>query len=433
MKLSTIICTYLYETFKELTLSIKALEDALLTSLESIYVIARKVLYLATKTIKVFIDGCRDVLEAIFSNINALIDPLLDSTICTNMFKCDFIKLYLLNEDSVIGRSIRSKIGEDVADALLKAKTDYENFKEAICSNISYDSLVDIIIGVLEELYAKAKEYRNILAGYLQSIYEAINNYLDGCYAAKLIDLLEHILSLADCVLDESELCASVDTANSYYQNVLSKFKLFRDVTGRYTISPEYRDKCTATGKLYLAKLDSIINQVESGIAFTNNSRTNALVSKSFDLSTVIMGTVEGVCTGRASKIPVYKWASTTLKTLATAIKNIVSSTGSGYGEILSCITFEQDGIYYKYGTLEQVLLEIEASESEEVSLVSNRSLDRSEMQAMKSAVVIGDKVYSLAKATDLYIEGSDTEVCEYYSKINKFKDLMSTGSYLIA
>lgn len=416
MKISTIICTYIYETF----LTIK-------TALEVAQASAEKVLDTLYGIVKLSLSSVRELLDPIIKIIRSSISSLMkdlgafwlgdfsDTKMCKNLYNCEFFRDYLLNPDSIFSKGVRGILGLEGNDRFSRVQTelheitrDFQRFKEQICSGISLEFTISAITGLFQSFLAKVNKWLRWLRRKVDAVYRFLSDYLSTLKRLGVFDLLDQLKAMFDCILDETELCTSVESAESYYRAFTDKMKLYCTSANDWIIKPDYVKMCTGFMEGKIDELSDLSTKLENGLRLFVNPTNVHPTSDCLNLAAHITGTVDFIKTGRASSIPVYKYCKTTIGDIVTAWKGETREKKyNTFNELLSDLRFERDGIY-----VGRDKLSID-SDGKEFSMTVDESVDISNMSR---PIVVGDNVYSSSMVLYSYLK-RDEEISTYMSR----------------
>lgn len=428
MNISTIICTYIYETF----VTIK-------TALEVTQAAADKILDLIYGIVKLALVSVREILNPVLRVIAASITSLMkslgalwirdfsDSKLCKDLFKCDFFTNYLLNPDSIFSKAVRGMFGLDGSDRYSRVQNelymivqDFKKFKEQICSGVSLDLTLSAITGLFQDFMAQVNKWLRWLRRKVDAVYKWLRYYLDSLKRWGVFDLLNQLKAMFDCILDQTELCASVESAASFYRAFTDKMKLYCTKANDWIIKPNYERMCTSFMQGKIRELEYYANAIENGLKLFVNPSNVKPTTDCLNLSGHVVGIAKAVWTGDPMQIPVFKYAKLKMDALHDAWYGVEDKpTYHSIDELLSDLRFERDGVYVK-----NIRLEIEESESDELVMSMNETPDAS---YMTSPILIGENIYSGAYAMSSFKTGRDMDIVNYFNEYNVgYTDLLN-------
>ena len=421
MNVSTIICTYIYETFVTIKTALEVAQAAADKILDTIYGIVKLMLYSIREVLNPVIKLISSSITSLMKSLDFLwIRDFSNTKMCQNMYNCEFFRDYLLNPDSIFSKGVRGLFGLDGDDRYSRVQSelqsitrDFQTFKEQICSGISLDFTLSAITGLFQSFLAQVNKWIRWLRRKVDSIERFLRYYLDTLKRLGVFDLLDQLKAMFDCVLDETELCTSVESASSYYRAFTERMKLYCSRANDWIIKPAYEDMCTAYAKSRIDELADISRKLENGLRLFVNPSNVHPTSDCLNLAGHIKGIGKAIVTGKASCIPVYKYCKTTMEDLIAAWKGS-SGDRSKYKTVdtlLDDLHFERDGVY-----VGDTKLDITQSESEELSM----ELDESYLgDTMKKAILVGNKIYSSAYSLMSFVTNKDFDIVNYFNGYN--------------
>lgn len=427
MNVSTIICTYIYETFVTIKTALEVAQATADKILDTIYGLVKLALWSVREVLDPVIRLIRNSITSLIKSLGPLwIRDFSDSKMCQNLYNCEFFRDYLLNPDSIFSKAVRGMFGLDGSDRYSRVQAelheitqDFQRFKEQICSGISLDFTLSAITGLFQSFLAQINKWLRWLRRKVDAVYRFLRYYLDTLKRLGVFDLLNHLKAMFDCILDETEICTSVETANSYYRAFTSKMKLYCTRANDWIIKPEYEEMCTAFMRGKIEELKGLCDKVENGLRMFVNPSNVHPTSDCLNLAGHITGIGRFLATGNASSVPVYKYCKTKITAIIDAWNGTSPSQQySSVDMLLSDLRFERDGIYVKSRRLA-----IDPSSDEELSL----NLDGSEdVSSMNEPILIGDEVYSASYALYRFKAG-DRDAVNYFNEFNvAYTDLVN-------
>lgn len=415
MNVSTIICTYIYETFVTLKTALEVAQAVADKILDTIYGIVKLMLFSIREVLNPVINLIASSITSLMKSLDFLwIRDFSNTKMCQNMYNCEFFRDYLLNPDSIFSKAVRDMLGinGDVQRELHEITRDFQAFKEQICSGISLDFTVSAITGLFQSFLSQMNKWIRWLRRKVDAIERFLRYYLDTLKRLGVFDLLDQLKAMFDCVLDETELCTSVESASSYYRAFTERMKLYCTRANDWIIKPAYEDMCTAYARSKIDELSDIVRKIENGLRLFVNPSNVHPTSDCLNIAGHIKGIGKFVMTGKASCIPVYKYCKTTMEDLIAAWKGS-SGDQTKYNTVdmlLDDLHFERDGVY-----VGNVKLDIQNSESDEYTI----ELDETNEADTKKGILIGNKIYSSAYSIFSFWYKKDFDIVNYFNNYN--------------
>lgn len=429
MNVSTIICTYIYQTFVTIKTALETAQAVADKILDTIYGLVKLALWSVREILNPVVKVIRSSITSLMKSLSFLwIRDFSNTEMCKNLYNCEFFRDYLLNPDSIFSKAVRGLVGLDgndrysrVQEEIHEITQDFQRFKEQICSGISLDFTLSAITGLFQSYLAQINKWLRWLERKVEAVYRFLRYYLDTLKRLGVFDLLNQLRAMFDCILDETELCTSVETASSYYQAFTAKMKLYCTRANDWIIKPDYEDMCTAFMKSNINELTDICNKLENGLRLFVNPSNVHPTSDCMNLAGHITGFGKFLVTGKASNIPVYKYCKTKMTDIINAWRGTPGGQSGEYQNVdllLSDLRFEREGIYVK-----DTRLAIDPS-GDEISM----SLDGTEdTSSMSSPIIIGDNVYSASYALYGFMTKTDDAAVNYFNEYDsRYSDLIN-------
>ena len=419
MNISTIICSYIYQTFVTLKTALEVTQAAADKLLDTIYGIVKLALWSVREVLSPLIKTIRAMVTDLMKGLPAfMIADFSKTAFCEDLFKCDFFREYLLNPNSIFSKAIKDMfdIDEDDRAARVQAElhqiyTDYKVFKEQLCSGVSLDFMLSAITGLFEDFLSQVNKWIRFLRRKVDSVYKWLKSYLDFLKRHGVYDLLNEIKAMIDCAFEHSGFCAHAESAASFYQSMLNKLNLYCNIANEYIVKPDYEEMCTGFMKGKIKELEDIGNKLENGLRLFVNPSNVRPTSDCLNLAGHIKGIAKFAMTGKASNIPIYKYCKTTINDLIDAWKG--TSNKKEYhtlDAILEDLVFKYDGVY-----VGDEKLDLQGS-GQEATITLDEGMDK---RTMNRAIIINGQIYSAAYALQAYYEKSDPDVVRYFDSYN--------------
>ena len=419
MNISTIICSYIWETFKTLKEALETIQSAADKLLDTIYGIVKLALWSVREVLNPLIKTIRAMVVDLMKGLPAfMIADFSDTGFCQDLHECDFFREYLLNPNSIFSKAIKDMFDIDEDDRAARIQrelqsiyVDYQEFKRQICSGVSLDFMLSAITGLFEEFLSQVNKWIRYLRRKVDSVYKWLKSYLDFLNRHGVYELLDEIKAMIDCAFKHSGFCAHAETAASFYQNILSKTHLYCNVANEYIIKPDYEEMCTGFMKGKIKELEELGNKLENGLRLFVNPSNVRPTSDCLNIYGHIKGIAKFAMTGKASNIPIYKYCKTTINDLIDAWKG--TSNKKEYhtlDAILEDLVFKYDGVYVGNEKLDL------PGDDSEATIELDSGMDK---RAMNRAILIKDRIFSAAYALQAYYEKSDEDIVHYFEEYN--------------
>ena len=427
MNVSTIICTYIYQTFVTLKTALEVTQAAAEKILDLIYGLVKLALWSVREILDPVIKVIRNSITSLIKSLGSLwIRDFSNTKMCQNLYKCEFFRDYLLNPDSIFSKAVRGMFGLDgedrysrVQNELHEITRDFQRFKEQICSGISLDFTLSAITGLFQSFLAQLNKWLRWLQRKVDAVYRYLRYYLDTLKRLGVFDLLNQLKAMFDCVLDETEICTSVETAASYYQAFTAKMKLYCTRANDWIIKPSYEEMCTSFMNGKIDELKELCNKVENGLRLFVNPSNIHPTSDCLNLAGHITGIGKFLTTGNASSIPVYKYCKNKIEAIIDAWNGTNPETQySSVDTLLEDLRFERNGVY-----VGDTRLDLEQSASEEITMTLDDTEDTS---SMNRAIMVNGNVYSAGYLLYLF-KNNDRDAVTYFNEYNvAYTDLVN-------
>ena len=434
MNVSTIICSYIYQTFVTLKTALEVTQAAADKILDTIYGLVKLGLWSIREVLNPIIKTIRAMITDIMKGLPAFwIGDFSETDMCKDLFKCDFFRDYLLNPNSIFSKAVKSLFNIDEDDRAARVQSelgriyrDYDAFKRQLCSGVSLDFTLSAITGLFQEFLGQVNKWLRYLRRKVDAVYKWLKSYLDFLKRHGVYELLDQIQAMIDCAFEHSGFCTSAESAGSFYQSFLNKMHLYCNLTNEYVIKPDYEEMCTSFMKGKIKELEGLGKDLEKGLRLFVNPSNVRPTSDCLNLAGHIKGIAKFAMTGKASNIPIYKYCKTSVKRLIEAWKGTSKTENyATFDSVLADITFKYDGIYVGDEKLDI------SSDGEEATISLDEGMDK---RMMNRAIIIGDNIFSAAYALQAYYEQSDPDIVRYFETYNEtYTDLIKLDEVAMA
>lgn len=426
MDLATIVCEYIYGAFKVVKTAIDVLLEYFEIAIEKLYSIAMSMNNVIFATLSKGLDA---ILLIVTQALNALVSAMNQSfngswTLCAPAFKCNFLLEQILDPDSLIAKTIRKILTSkddcycrqegaiyDIQQTLFDIATDYENFKSQVCNGLSLDLAVDMATDLCLGYLGQLNSWKYKIQSKIGMLRKKLQALVDSFKASRLFALLEELQAFFECVID-SEICANVDTAKSYYNYVLSKLGIIQAGDGEYMLSNSVENEIVGTANSFLAKVNEGIKRVEGIIDSLSCSVSVKGASNALDLTPSIIGIVgvaKDAVTGNSinwNRIPIVDYTNKKIEDLDNAFNRLLGKSTNDPNYAL-----RSNRCY----TLNDVLLETVADVANETPIEYLEVEPGTDTSHAQELIQVGDKFYTVADAAkQLYTGTGDPALINY-------------------
>lgn len=235
------ICEYLYGVILAIKASLEAvasLAESLLLKISNLF---RIVFQVIAPILQAMIETILDLLRTVFKMVANLINGIgISDILCTRLFNCIYLLQSILNGDNVIGKTFRKFFSPQIC-FINNVLSDLSEFNNSFCKfGFTFSIGTELLKSML-------MSYKGFLLGYIKTLENKRKEWVAFCrkYIKKLknwkiFDFLEQLKAFIECVLDESDICASIKTAGHLYADYCSKLKIEEDGMGSFKINAEW-------------------------------------------------------------------------------------------------------------------------------------------------------------------------------------------------
>ena len=226
MGIGDMICEYIYGSFLLIKAALEVAQKTSKALLKALDTLFNTLISLCRFVIDI---GIKTVLDAIRVFQKWLVDQLLNfdfSALCDGMFKCSALLEEVLDPNSLLSRTLKKYTNYNSApqEELYAVVGDFRKFKDTICNfGFTYNFGLSGIKSLLNAYEAMCGEFLDLLERNKERIRRFLQKYLDLLINIGTFDMLDKLKKFFDCVLIDTDICSNIKTANSFYNDMLSK------------------------------------------------------------------------------------------------------------------------------------------------------------------------------------------------------------------
>lgn len=298
MGVTKLICTYIYGSFLVIKTAVMAGVEMAKKVLELTDAIIAAALFVITYTIgpaiNLIINAVKVVQKRLVDALANMLGIDGDMPICHGIFDCLALLNELLDPDSFIFRMIKrlwkkecgSPIDEDFINKMREWISNFDEFRKTICKyGFSFEFGISLIRDILNSFKRQVEGFVKWATRKKDELKKQLESYLDLCINTGLVDALEKICSFFLCVLDDSDSCASVATASSFYADSMSALGLEKQADGCYDISSEKKNTVYGTMEGIRIRCKNLSNDIDDVCSSTVNPKEVQRANAAFSLS----------------------------------------------------------------------------------------------------------------------------------------------------
>ena len=255
MGYASLVCTYLYGAFVAVRATIEGLTEAAKGILKRIDTLVSTLMTTITYTINATM---RTVVNLVKQYEKELFDMLYGAVFgegksvfwCNRLWKCAALLAELLDSDSwlnqkvrrALERKCRSTASLDVMDLIAQSITDFVAFQQTVCdAGFTVEFGVSYIKKLFEMCASLMDDYLKFIERNYKRLRLLVDGYLNTLIDWGLFDYLDKLMSFFTCAFDDSYSCSEIATAENYYAEALSVFKIEKKGAG-YGLSTEFKN-----------------------------------------------------------------------------------------------------------------------------------------------------------------------------------------------
>lgn len=374
MKVTSLICTYLYGTLSIIKAALEGYTAAAKNLLEGIDKIATAAITVCNFMIDTVIDTTIKLVKQyekeLFDMLYEWIFGTDKSFWCNRLWKCLALLNELLDPNSYLFRKLsewwenqcRSNELGDLASNIRNIISDFSQFQQVVCSaGFTVDFGIAYIKNLLSWCKSQIEGYYSWVNRKIKTLKMALEGYLNTLIDWGILDYLEKLVAFFTCVFDGEDSCAEIATASNFYKDTMAKLKLEKDGDG-YNISIEYRNSIYGSLEGTANQLSNLTMDIEHAAKMCIDPNKLDKANKAYNLSENLLphnedGTISWtkIKNGNFKETPVCKYFNMTRESLFDAI-NAVKTAGDprfpkeiSFNQIDKNTRIEPDGtVWYK-------------------------------------------------------------------------------------
>lgn len=447
MGIGMIICNYAYSAFMLIKTACEVFMQIAELTLDGIFTIVKTTIkfiqFTLAKALEAIILGVQYAIEALMSMLSFF--DLKNSFLCSNMYKCNFIKEQILNPNSLVSKAIyaiwdyvdgdddevkpNSVTGEaDTTRNNVKATqamlyqivNDWDTFRNQLCGGLTIDVQIGAVRSLLQGFQATLNAWADLFQKKVDYIYRLMQGYLDTMRNSEFFSLLDQIKQFFDCLID-SYWCSNVDTSKSFFNHCMKVCGLVDNGNGEYGLSTAMVKEATSPVEGFVATCNQTKRVINKALKFLANPGSMKGANNAFKLNSTIKGVYQAMKTGKLSKIPIVKYIRQTSHDIfriwrhhhpePTSYDSVFINTKMSADRI----RIKDDDYPYNFGTETNEFVEVDAD---------------ADLSTSDDIILVNGKVYTVAETAiamnfrDKYPKRYETMKTEYEDVLNYCDDM---------
>jgi len=300
MSVTSLICTYIYGTFQVICGAIEAYQEMAKGMLEKIEALAQSLITLWNYTVAKLIETAVDAVRLYQKKLADMIyDPSAQDSAghniwCNRLFDCLTFVNELLDPSSLLFKQLDKWFTKQCKDNFVNADlfnnireilSDVQTFQKTVCNygftfSFGVETIKQILLGLKKQLLVN----RELVNKKIESIKKFLEQFLEWTFSTGIVDYLNKIEGLFNCVIDSDETCASIATSSNYYANACATMHITKSGDTWY-IDPEYKNSTYGAIEGSTSTINDCINDIDTMCDVLVNPTELSKANNAFDLS----------------------------------------------------------------------------------------------------------------------------------------------------
>lgn len=300
MSVTSLICTYIYGTFQYICGAIEAYQEMAKGMLEKIEALAQSLITLWNYTVAKLIETAIDAVRLYQKKLADMIyDPSAQdgaghSIWCHRLFDCLSFVNELLDPNSLLFKQLNKWFTKQCKDNFVNADlfnnireilSDVQTFQNTVCNygftfSFGVETIKQILLGLKKQLLVN----RELVNKKIETIKKYLEQYLEWTFSTGIVDYLNKLEGLFNCVIDSDETCSSIATSSNYYQNACATMRITKSGDTWY-VDPEYKNSTYGAIEGNTSMINDSINEIDNMCDVLVNPTELSKANNAFDLS----------------------------------------------------------------------------------------------------------------------------------------------------
>lgn len=302
MSVTSLICTYIYGTFQVICGAIEAYQEMAKGLLEKIEALAQSLItlwnYTVAKLIETTVDAVRlyqkKLADMIYDPTKADKDGNKQSIWCHRLFDCLTFVNELLDPSSLLFKQLNKWFTKQCKDSFVNADlfnnireilSDVQTFQKTICNygftfSFGVETIKQILLGLKKQLLVN----RELVNKKIDAIKKYLEQYLEWTFSTGIVDYLNKIEGLFNCVIDSEETCSSIATSSNYYKNACATMHITKSGDTWY-VDPEYKNSTYGAIEGNTVMINDAVNDIDTICDVIVNPDELSKANNAYDLS----------------------------------------------------------------------------------------------------------------------------------------------------
>lgn len=305
MNPSSIFCEYIYGTFLLVEAAMESYLPLAISSLHNLNAAFDAVLSFFRFTIDLAIET---VLNAVRVLEKRLVDLLWDgyveeevidektgkkvkrkkSGFCNNLYKCNIFIEELTDSNSLIFKTLKKMgvVTDDQQNFINSIISDYDDFKDQICNyGFTFTFGLSAIKKILNFYDRTLNGFLDMIERRKEAIRRMIQSYIDQLINWGIFDCLAKLKKFFNCVLDETDSCASISSTKNYYTDCLARLHIEDSGNGNYSLESSMKNKIDKAFDSRINAINNAKSDLQKAVDALVSPTDTRAASLAFDIS----------------------------------------------------------------------------------------------------------------------------------------------------
>lgn len=413
MDFSTIVCTYIYGSFQVMVAALEAYQKIAKGTLERLESLAQAAITFYEFTVQKAVETIINLVKIYEKKlVDMIYSPDKDSIWCNRLWDCLTFVNELLDPNSLLFKKLNdwfSKqctnfVNADLLNNIRGLLSDFQTFQQTICAyGFSFEFGISMIKEILLQYQKMLTKFDKTLSKKIAQLKKFLMQYLDWTIDTGVIDYLEKVEGLFNCIIDSSETCSSIATASNFYSNTCAKMHLQKNGDS-WDVETDYKNGIYGNLEGSTIEINNAKREIEDICNSIANPKEVSRANKAYNLS-------KNIFPGGIS------WG------------DVTKEDGSfSWGKLWSKETWRKNAIYKKFNQSKDSLIDAWNREGERDPITTEKLMDGTEIDEYGNIYVRDG-----CNLVPIYPDPIEEVVTEYYSVEDGSNEVLMDGDEIIS
>lgn len=191
---------------------------------------------------------------------------------CEYTWECDAILKQLLDDDSAFYNALMETAEErcwedeeekkNFFDNLNEILENYDKFKDFICNlGFATNLSIDLSKYAIKRYVLNIEDFKKFINRQIAKLEAKLNEYMEWLNNSPLIQLINDIKAMFECVFGELD-CSAIWTAQGLYERILLKCHIYMQADGTFMLDPEFKKSIFGAAEAVMGYCQDVIDRL---------------------------------------------------------------------------------------------------------------------------------------------------------------------------